>query len=169
MVWGQIYKDTLLFYLCFNTSLCVNVCRIFKSKILQTVNASKVPSWYCVGDRKLSVLHTRLRNKCSDLNFELFTNHVKIAHHVYVVIQWKMLNISSFSVQQIHPLNLNIILFGSCQPTNEVNTHIFVCTQEFIKNSKRFDRTSWAALVLFSANTFYPQPVRIYCLGNGRI
>jgi len=58
---------------------------LFKSKILQTFNASKVPSWYCVGDRKLSVLHTRLGNKCSDLNFDLFTNHVTIAHHVYVV------------------------------------------------------------------------------------
>jgi len=45
-------------------------------------------------------------------------------------------------LQHIHPLNLNILLFGSSQHTNEVNTHIFVCTQEFIKNSKGFDRTS---------------------------
>mgnify|MGYP000364405348 CR=1 FL=1 len=57
---------------------------LFKSKILHTFNASKVPSWYFVGDRTVSVLHTTLRNKCSDLYFDLFTNHVKIAHHVYV-------------------------------------------------------------------------------------
>ena len=45
-------------------------------------------------------------------------------------------------LQQINPLNLNMLLFGSSEHNNEVNTHIFVYTQEFIKNSKRFDRTS---------------------------
>ena len=46
----------------------VQLLSLFKSKILLTFNVSKVPSWYCVGDRKVSVLHTRLRNRCSDLN-----------------------------------------------------------------------------------------------------
>ena len=31
---------------------------------------------------------------------------------------------------------------GSSEHNNEVNTHNFVFTKEFIKNSKRFDRTS---------------------------
>ena len=35
---------------------------------------------------------------------------------------------------------------GSSEHNNEVNTHNFVFTKEFIKNSKRFDRTSQAAL-----------------------
>ena len=53
-------------------------------KSCKTFNASKVPSWYCVGD-KLSVLHTRLRNKCSGLNLTCLQTMLKIAHHVYVV------------------------------------------------------------------------------------
>ena len=129
---------------------------LFKSKILQTFNASKVPSWYFVGDIKLSVLHIRLRNKCSDLNFDLFTNHVKNSascicghlvedaeHFFFQCAKYINQRLQLFrDLQHIHPLNLNILLFDSSQHTNEVNTHIFVCTQEFIKNSKRIDRTS---------------------------
>ena len=129
---------------------------VFKSKILQTFNASKVPSCYCVGDRKLSLLHTRLRNKCSDLKFDLFTNHFKnsascVCGHLVENAEYFFFHCAKYTnqriklchdLQHIHPLNLNMLLFGSIEHTNEVNKHSCVCTQEFIKNSKRFDRTS---------------------------
>ena len=40
-------------------------------------------------------------------------------------------------LQHIHPLNLNTLLFDSSEHNTEVNTHSFVCTQEFLY-SKRF-------------------------------
>ena len=35
---------------------------------------SKVPSYYASGNRRLSVLHARIRNNCSNLNLDLFNN-----------------------------------------------------------------------------------------------
>ena len=37
---------------------------------------TKVPSFYLTGDRYLSVLHAKIRNKCSNLNNDLFNNHL---------------------------------------------------------------------------------------------
>ena len=33
--------------------------------------------YYLVGDGNMSVLHTRIRNQCSDLNFHVYLNHIK--------------------------------------------------------------------------------------------
>ena len=33
-----------------------------------------VPKYYLAGDRKLSILHTRIKKNCSDLKFDLFSN-----------------------------------------------------------------------------------------------
>ena len=54
-------------------------------------------------------------------------------------------------LQQIHPLNLNILLFGSSKHNHEVNTHIFVCTKGILRtrrDSIEHPRQN------FSANTF---------------
>ena len=45
-----------------------------KSKIkLKTISPN---SWYYLGDRKLSILHSRLRMKCSSLNVDLFNMRI---------------------------------------------------------------------------------------------
>ena len=49
---------------------------LFKSKIIQSFNISKVPEYHVVGNRQLSLLHTRIRNYCSDRQLDLFNNHV---------------------------------------------------------------------------------------------
>ena len=38
---------------------------------------SKVPSYYASGIRRLSVLHARIRNNCSNLNLDLFNNFLR--------------------------------------------------------------------------------------------
>ena len=49
----------------------------FKSNLKRLRPAiSKVPSFYLTGDRYLSVLHARIRNKCSNLNNDLLNNHL---------------------------------------------------------------------------------------------
>ena len=44
-----------------------------------TINSFKnnVPPYYIKGDRKLSVIHVRLRNSCSNLKHDLYTNFVE--------------------------------------------------------------------------------------------
>ena len=64
------------------TSLDNNLKKIpsfegFKKKIKDIyLNATKVPSYYTYGNRILAILHLRLRNQCSSLNFDLYNNHV---------------------------------------------------------------------------------------------
>ena len=38
---------------------------------------SKEPSYYASGNRRLSVLHARIRNNCSNLNLDLFNNFLR--------------------------------------------------------------------------------------------
>ncbi len=50
----------------------------FKSNITkQLYTEYNIPLYYCYGDRFLSVIHARLRNKCSNLNSDLCNNHLK--------------------------------------------------------------------------------------------
>ena len=39
---------------------------LFKSHVMLSFSVSNVPKYYLAGDRKLSILHTRIRNNCSD-------------------------------------------------------------------------------------------------------
>ena len=48
-------------------------CYAFKSQNLP----DKVPQCYIKGNRKLSILHARIRNRCSDLYQDLVINHLK--------------------------------------------------------------------------------------------
>ena len=36
-----------------------------------------VPPYFTIGKRYISVLHERLRNRCSGLNSDLFRNHIR--------------------------------------------------------------------------------------------
>ena len=37
----------------------------------------KVPKYFIDGKRKFSIIHARLRNLCSNLNYDLFYNHLR--------------------------------------------------------------------------------------------
>ena len=43
-----------------------------------TKDVPKVPKYYCSGERKYSVHHARIRNKCSNLNVSLYYNHLSL-------------------------------------------------------------------------------------------
>ena len=50
----------------------------FKSYVILSFSVSNVPKYYLEGDRKLSSLHTRIRNNCSDFKFDLFSNGISV-------------------------------------------------------------------------------------------
>ena len=55
-----------------------NFKRALKNSVFIT---PKVPSFYIKGNRRMSIYHARLRNKCSDLNNDLYVNHIKCEPH----------------------------------------------------------------------------------------
>ena len=49
----------------------------FKNALIVNSNVKKVPPHFLLGNRYRSVLHARIRNNCSNLNHDLFTNHIR--------------------------------------------------------------------------------------------
>ena len=49
----------------------------FKLKLSSISKQDRIPSIYLIGNRRLSVIHARIRNNCSNLNKDLFLNHLK--------------------------------------------------------------------------------------------
>ena len=61
----------------------------FKESLTErTISVSK---FYFSGERKYAILHTRLRNKYSNPNHDLFTNHISLAENVLVMQIMKQL------------------------------------------------------------------------------
>lgn len=125
----------------------------FKSNLkrLRPANTT-VPPFYHTGDRYLSVLHARIRNKCSNLNNDLFNNHLSptplcncnqgtedAEHYLFICPNFAEHRITMFhSIRSFHPLNVTKLLFGDLNLTNDENASIFTAVQNYIKTSKRF-------------------------------
>ena len=113
---------------------------------------NNVPTYYYSGERLYSVMHARLRNKCSNLNYDLLRNHLtedgacacgferEDAEH-YMLQCHIFLNarlILFRKLHKYHPLSINTLLTGSPILNNEDNMCIFQAVQSFIKDTKRF-------------------------------
>ena len=97
---------------------------VFKSIMMQTFNVSDVLTHYLLGDRNMSVPHTRIRNQCSDLNFHLYLNHIKdnascscgypienAEHYFFHCPRYTDQRIQLFrDLHRIHPVNHNIFI-----------------------------------------------------------
>ena len=124
----------------------------FKCQLKNLQNNSKVPHYYTVGNRYLSVLHARIRNNCSNLSSDLFMNHLSpnsmcrcsdesedAEHFFYRFSNYNYNRVTLFqSTRNHHPLNIDILLFGDENLTNEDNINIFTTVQTFIKDIRRF-------------------------------
>ena len=124
----------------------------FKYQLKKRQNNSKVPSFYLTGNRYLSALHARLRNKCSNLSSDLFRNFLSPSpicscsaenedteHYLFRCPNFLNERITLFhSTREFHPLNVDTLLFGDDNLSDADNTKIFTAVQTFIKDSKRF-------------------------------
>ena len=86
-----------------------------------------VPSYYMKGQRCLSVLHARIRNNCSDLNRDLYQNHLtndpscscgndneNALHYFFECENHSYARIIMFrSTRNYHPLSVFTVLFGT--------------------------------------------------------
>ena len=128
----------------------------FKSYILRSFAVPVVPKYFFVGQRKLSIIHTRIRNKCIDLNYNFFSNHLRpdcacscgypiadVEHYVFQCTQYTVSRQQLFNeLQRFLPLNVKTLLFGSENLTFEDNSTIFLAVQSYIKATVRFTNVS---------------------------
>ena len=113
----------------------------------------KIPSYYLFGNRRLAVLHARMRNNCSNVNFDLFNNFLRpdtlstcraepenAEHYFFRCNEYNNQRLVLFnSLRNFQPLRHDILLFGNPNLGVEDNTFIFESVHTFIKTSTRFD------------------------------
>ena len=121
-----------------------------KDKILAV---RKIPSYFMKGPRKLSVIHARIRNNCSDLKCDLFQNHLtddtrcacgnteENALHFFLECEnYANSRIVMFrQTRKYHPLSLNTILYGKSSLSDNDNSFLFQAVQKFIQDTGRFE------------------------------
>ena len=125
----------------------------FKRKLVQTMfSPAVVPAHFLHGSRHLSIFHARLRNKCSDLKYDLFLNHVSehdlciycnmsetADHYLFHCTRYTNERLQLFEdTRQFHPLNCEFLLIGSSILSNEQNLVVVDAVHKYIKNTKRF-------------------------------
>ena len=116
----------------------------------------KKSAHFSCGNRYLSVLHTRIRNKCSSLKEDLHStnlisnpncicgyqsenaNHYLLFCNRYIVYRNKML--SSLAILNMNGVEINVdtLLFGNDFLSDETNCEIFLIIQRYIKDTGRF-------------------------------
>jgi hypothetical protein len=128
----------------------------FKSQLTNhCFKPPKIPCFYSTGSRVLSVMHSRLRNNCSNLNSDLFLNRLRPnstcencgheredAEHYFMQCPFytnERLRLFR-DTSHLHPLSVNTLLQGKVSRPDEENIFIFKHVQIFIKDTKRFDR-----------------------------
>ena len=123
----------------------------FKINIQQKVKDNQL---YCVGSRKLSMIHAQLRMNCSNLNFDLYSLHVRDdsscscgfrkedARHFFLLCPLYM-NMRNEMVQFCYvndlPLTVETLLKGSEFCDFNLNSQLFIIVQNFINQTGRFE------------------------------
>ena len=110
-----------------------------------------VPKYYYTGNRKLQILHARLRTKCSSLNHDLFLKHItesplcrcgaiENTDHYLMTCRLhrdqraELIN----TVSQQTQVTLHILLYGNSMLSPQANIIIFEAVQKYINDTKRF-------------------------------
>ena len=127
----------------------------FKSRLKRHIfKPFSVPSYYLTGNRRLSLLHARLRNRCSNLNHDLFLNHLRldskcdscghekedVEHYFMQCPFFRNERILLFRASRLfHPISVDAVLFGKDTLTEHENTLLFKHIQTYIKDTKRLN------------------------------
>ena len=110
-----------------------------------------VPKYFLIGERKLQILHTRLRTNCSSLRSDLFNKNIidsplcecgviENASHFfltcdkYINSRRDLLN----TITQLCEPSLNIILNGNPLLSFDSNASLFQAVHTYIRETRRF-------------------------------
>ena len=121
----------------------------FKAQINQ--HSTSIPKYYYPGDRQSQILHTRLRSKCSCLNYDIYFRNltdsplcscsdIETSEHYF--LQCRRYHLQRHEVlsniSQLCHVSTDVLLFGDISLSNEINSRIFSHVQKFIRDSNRF-------------------------------
>ena len=111
---------------------------------------SDVTQFY-TGKRHAQILHTRLRTKCSALNYDLFLKNITDSplcrcgdientyHFFFQCPQYRNSRTELFeTVSQYKEISLDLLLFGDISLSYDTNKKIFEKVQKYIITTKRF-------------------------------
>lgn len=131
----------------------VTSLNLFK-KSISNITRATAPKFYYIGERKFTILHSRLRNSCSSLNGDLHRVNIvndpscscgyyfeNAFHYFFDCSKYTyQRNILFASLNQIniHPVTLELLLYGDCLLSDTINSRIFSYVQLYIKQSSRF-------------------------------
>ena len=124
----------------------------FKYILKRNRNTHSVPPHFFIGERKLNIIVTRLRNSCSTLNYDLFRVNLKddpscscgyhtenVNHFLFDCSLYNDLRQLLFNrLNLYHPLTLEKLLFGDDNLSTSDNSIITLEVQKYVKKSKRF-------------------------------
>ena len=115
-----------------------------KLKLKQHVYiAPQIPKPYIQGKRTESIFHCRLRNKCSNLNNDLYQNHLKnsplcdcgsifedVEQYFFRCERYNNERVALFrATRKFHPLGVPLILYGSdAFPKKIMLSSLAMCT-----------------------------------------
>ena len=145
----------------------LSTLQTFKKHITSSFNNSCVPSHFTIGNRYISILHARLRNNCSNLNNDLFRNHLRdnplcdlcgmiedAIHYFFHCRKFTMeRQVFNDTVRVFQPLSIDMILCGNFNLNMENNVVLFRAVHRYIHATKRF-KTSWLFVWSFPWNIF---------------
>lgn len=119
----------------------------------QNLNVAKllVPKYFYFGERKLQVLHTRLRTKCSSLNHDLFLKRVtdtplcrcgsveNTQHYFMNCYLYRAQRNELFAtISQYCQVSMDTLLYGNNTLSSEINSDLFAAIHKYIHDTKRF-------------------------------
>ena len=99
----------------------------FKKHVISKFNKSYIPSYITFGNRYISILHARLRNSCSNLNNDLYLNHIRdnplcdlcgvVEDTIYYFFHCRRYTterqVFNDTVSIVQPLSINLFLGGN--------------------------------------------------------
>ena len=119
---------------------------VFKSRLDQNVIVPQIPKYFYIGDRRLQMLHTRLRTNCSSLNQDLFRKNIPDTsqctcgntetadHFLLECLLYNGQRQELFQViSLICPISVDVLLFGNSTLSYENNVKIFEAVHNYIK------------------------------------
>ena len=130
----------------------LSTLQTFKKHITSSLNNSCVPSHFTIGNRYISILHARLRNNCSNLNNDLFRNHLRdnplcdlcgmtedTIHYFFHCRKFTLeRQVFNDTVRVFQPLSIDMILCGNFNLNMENNIVLFRAVHRYIHATKRF-------------------------------
>ena len=122
--------------------------------MLKTNSQDNIPKYFNDGKRKFSIIHARIRNFCSNLNQDLFDNHLRIdptcscqrgaetaEHYFFRCEHYTNQRQHLFrDTHEFHPLNVNALLQGKETLSDNDNSRLFHYVQTYIHSTGRFTK-----------------------------